>query len=141
MIAVKLFFHQRVKKNGLKRPWALGRLKEAETSWWAEQRTRGQRCFQQPLCGTHLRLTIFKKIKLTQRSTAGHRVALASRLGKDTRAPKEEDKNNQQPLLGFRLFGATKCLFVHLLLRSAPCCPLWFPLALLQPAQHRLRDI
>lgn len=80
------FFFAREKKPTQKRPWALGRLQEAETSWWAERRTRGQRCFQRPLCGTHLRLTIFKKIKLTSRSTVGHGVTLASQLGKDTRA-------------------------------------------------------
>lgn len=63
-----------------KRPLALGQLQGAETSWWAERRTRRKRCFQRPLCGAHLRPTIFKKIKLTLRSTVGHGAALATQL-------------------------------------------------------------
>lgn len=41
------------------------------------------------------------------------------------RTPKEEDKNSQQPFLGFRLFSTTKCLLAHLRLHAALYGFLW----------------
>lgn len=85
------------KKTPKKGPW-----QGPEKSW----RTRGQRCFQWPLCGAHLRPTIFKKIKLTSRSTVGHGATLASQLrqghpGVASVRTLKGEKKRQEALLDF----------------------------------------